>query len=39
MFPLLAVLIKPHWLGRLLVLLYAIGVLVANVFLYKLLKI
>ena len=38
MFPLLAVLIRPHWLGRLLVLLYAIGVLVANVFLYKLLK-
>ncbi len=39
MFPLLAVLIRPHWLGRLLVLLYAIGILLANVFLYKLLKI
>ena len=39
MFPLLAVLIRPHWLGRLLVLLYATGILVANVFLYKLLKI
>lgn len=39
MFPLLAAPIRPHWLGRLLVLLYAIGVFVANIFLYKLLKI
>ncbi len=37
-FPFLAVLLRPHWLGRLLVVLYAICVLVANIFLYKLLK-
>ena len=39
LFPLLAVLIRPHWLGRLLVVLYAICILLANIFLYKLLKI
>ena len=39
LFPLLAVLIKPHWLGRLLVILYYVGVAFANVFLYKLLRI
>lgn len=38
MFPLLAVLLRPHWLGRLLVVLYAICILLANIFLYKLLK-
>ena len=38
MFPLLAVLLRPHWLGRLLVVFYATGILVANIFLYKLLK-
>jgi hypothetical protein len=38
LFPLLAVLIRPHWLGRLLVILYAICILLANLFLYKLLK-
>ncbi|MBR4849069.1 MAG: EpsG family protein [Bacteroidaceae bacterium] len=38
MFPLLAVLLRPHWLGRLLVVLYAVCILVANIFLYKLLK-
>ena len=38
LFPLLAVLIRPHWLGRLLVVLYAICILLANIFLYKLLK-
>lgn len=38
LFPLLAALIKPHWLGRLLVMIYAIGILIANVYLYKLLK-
>ena len=38
LFPLLAVLLRPHWLGRLLVVLYAVCILVANIFLYKLLK-
>ena len=39
LFPLLAVLLRPHWLGRLLLVLYAIAILAANIFLYKLLKI
>ena len=39
LFPLLAVLIKPHWLGRLFVVLYAMGVLYANLIMFKLLKI
>ena len=39
MFPLLATLVKPHWFGRLAVILYAVGILVANVFLYRLLKV
>ena len=39
LFPLLAVLLRPHWLGRLLVVIYAVGILIANVFLFKLLKI
>lgn len=39
LFPLLAVLLRPHWLGRLLVVLYAIAILAANIFLYKLLKV
>ena len=38
LFPLLAVLLRPHWLGRLLVVLYAVCILIANIFLYKLLK-
>ena len=36
--PLLAVLVRPHWLGRLSVIIYAVGVLFANLFLYNLLK-
>lgn len=36
--PLLAVLIKPHWLGRLLVIIYTMGIIMANIFLYKLLR-
>lgn len=39
LFPLLAVLIRPHWLGRLLILIYAIGIFMANIFLYTYLKI
>ncbi|MBE6304059.1 MAG: EpsG family protein [Bacteroidales bacterium] len=39
LFPLLAVLIRPHWLGRMLVIFYYAGVILANVYLYKLLKI
>ena len=38
MFPMLAVIVRPHWLGRLLVVLYAICILLANIFLYRLLK-
>ena len=37
--PLLAVLVRPHWLGRMLVVLYATCILLANLFLYDLLKI
>ena len=38
MFPLLAALIRPHWLGRLFVIIYASGILIANIYLYRLLK-
>lgn len=38
MFPLLAVLLRPHWLGRLLVVIYAMCILFANIFLYRLIK-
>lgn len=36
LFPLLAVLVRPHWLGRLLVIIYALGVFAADILLYKL---
>ena len=39
MLPLLAVLVRPHWLGRMLVILYTVGVFMANLFLYKLFRI
>lgn len=38
LFPLLAVLIKPHWLGRMIVLIYALGIFMANIFVYTYLK-
>lgn len=38
LFPLLAVLVRPHWLGRLLVIIYAVAVFLMNIFLYNLLK-
>ena len=39
LFPLLAVLIRPHWLGRLLVIVYAIVALGLYIYVYTLLKI
>ena len=38
LFPLLAVLLRPHWLGRLLVIMYAIGTFGLYIFVYRLLK-
>lgn len=38
LFPLLAVLVRPHWLGRLLVIMYAIGTFGLYIFVYRLLK-
>lgn len=38
LFPLLAVLIRPHWLGRILVIFYAIGTFGLYIFVYRLLK-
>lgn len=38
LFPLLAVLVRPHWLGRTLVIIYATGIFLANLFLYDYLK-
>lgn len=39
LFPLLAVLIRPHWLGRLLVVVYAMATLGLYIFVYRLFKI
>lgn len=39
LFPMLAVLVRPHWLGRLLVIMYAIGTFGLYIFVYRLLKI
>ena len=38
LFPLLAVLIRPHWLGRILVMIYALGTFGLYIFVYRLLK-
>jgi hypothetical protein len=36
--PLLAFVVRPHWLGRLAVIIYAVGIFIADLYLYDYLK-